>query len=49
MIKKSYKVGLFLVTVCASITAHAARPSINELNTRVNQLEAENNAQQAQG
>lgn len=48
MNKKSYVVGLSLLTVCFSIAAHAARPSINELNTRVNQLEAENTQQDIQ-
>ena len=34
--------------IVSSTQVLAARPSINELNTRVNQLEAENNAQQAE-
>ncbi len=37
---------LFLIFVSTSLLA--ARPSINDLNTRVNVLEAENTAQQAQ-
>lgn len=37
----------FLFLIFVSTSVFAARPSINALNTRVNQLEAENNAQQS--
>lgn len=38
----------FLLLLTMPSIVFAARPSINELNTRVNQLEAENNSQQSE-
>ena len=45
---KTKLLSALLVLIFTPSLVFAARPSINELNTRVNQLEAENNAQQAQ-
>ena len=44
-----FSTALFMaVALCVTFTANAARPSITSLQQQINQLQAENNAQQAQ-
>jgi len=48
MVNKLATVGVLIIMVCASFGTYAARPSITDLQQQINQLQAENNAQQAQ-